>query len=80
MNNKDKLEKAFKLTGLGWYVAICILGGLLGGIWLDGLLGTRALFTLSGLALGLTAAFFGVYRMISDLFAEKPETKESEGS
>jgi len=80
LGNADKLGKAFKLTGMGWYVALCILGSLFLGIWLDGLLGTRVLFTFLGLALGLAAAFYGVYRMISDLFAEKPETKEAEGS
>ena len=55
---------ALRLTGLGWYVAFCILLGVVGGIWLDRVAGTRALFTLIGTVLGSVAAFWGVYKMI----------------
>jgi ATP synthase protein I len=52
------------LIGLGWYVAACIVLGILGGVWLDGKLNSRPLLTLIGLFLGLIVAFYGVYRMI----------------
>lgn len=55
---------ALRLTGLGWYIAICIAGGLLLGLGGDKLLGTKFLFTLVGTALGSVAAFWGTYKMI----------------
>ena len=44
---------ALRLTGLGWYVAACIVGGIAGGLGLDKLIGTSPVFTLIGLALGI---------------------------
>lgn len=57
-------EGAARLVGLGWYVGICIVLGLLGGFWLDGKFGTKPLLTIVGLVLGLALAVYGVYRMI----------------
>ena len=53
-----------RLTGLGWYVAACIVIGVVGGVFLDKLLGTVVLFTLSGIFLGSVLAFWGVYKMV----------------
>ncbi len=53
-----------RLTGLGWYIAFCVAGGVLLGLWGDNLLGTTPLFTLAGTVLGSVAAFWGIYRMI----------------
>ncbi len=56
---------ALRLTGLGWYIALCIVGGILGGVGLDKLLGIPIpIFTLLGIVLGSVVAFWGVYRMI----------------
>lgn len=55
---------ALRLTGLGWYIAFCIVGGVLLGLWGDNLLGTTPLFTLVGTVLGSVVAFWGIYRMI----------------
>ena len=55
---------ALRLTGLGWYVATCIVVGVVGGVILDKLLGTLPLFTLLGTIVGSVAAFWGVYKMI----------------
>ena len=55
---------ALRLTGLGWYIAFCVAGGLLLGLWGDSLLRTKPLFTLLGPVLGSVVAFWGVYRMI----------------
>jgi F0F1-type ATP synthase assembly protein I len=55
---------ALRLTGLGWYIAFCVVGGVLGGLGLDKLLGTLPLFTLAGTVLGSVVAFWGVYKMI----------------
>ena len=55
---------ALRLTGLGWYIALCVVGGVLGGLGLDKLIGTLPLFTLVGTVLGSVVAFWGVYKMI----------------
>ncbi len=53
-----------RLTGLGWYIAFCVAGGVLLGLLGDNLLGTTPLFTLAGTVLGSVVAFWGTYRMI----------------
>jgi hypothetical protein len=55
---------ALRLTGMGWYVAVCIVGGTLGGLWLDQMLGTTMVLTLVGVLLGTVVAFYGLYRMV----------------
>lgn len=55
---------ALRLTGLGWFVAVCVVLGVVGGVFLDKLLGTVILFTLLGIILGSVAAFWGVYKMV----------------
>ena len=55
----------WRLLGLGWYIAICLVLGILAGVWLDQALRTAPLFMLIGLALGLVVAFTGMYRMLA---------------
>ena len=57
-------EAAFRLIGMGWYVGICIVLGVLGGLWLDNKFNTRPILVIVGLLLGVVIAFYGVYRMI----------------
>ena len=59
------LTLALRMTGLGWYVAISILLGVWGGLWLDGLLGRSPVFTILGFVLGLVIAVYGAYRMFA---------------
>lgn len=66
-----------RLLGLGWYVAVVILAGVLGGVWLDGRAGLAPLFTLIGLGLGLVAAFVGAYRMAAPLLSKSTKGKGS---
>lgn len=61
---------AFRLFGLGSYVATCIVGATIGGYFLDEALGIGPVLTLSGLALGLVAAFWGGYRMLMETIAD----------
>ncbi len=70
---------ALRLTGLGWYVAACVVGGVLGGVGLDKLVGTLPLFTLIGTVLGSVAAFWGVYKMILPVLygSKRQETPEN---
>ena len=68
---------ALRLVGMGWYVAACIVLGLVGGIWLDSIVHTRPVFMLIGLFLGLGLAFFGVYRALLPLL-QNSQGKESD--
>ena len=59
---------ALKLTGLGWYVALCILAGVILGIWIDRIYNTTPIVTVVGTVLGSTLAFWGLYRMVGPIF------------
>ena len=61
------LPPAFGLIGIGWYVATCIVLGVLAGLWLDGQADTKPLFALLGLGLGLAAAGYGGYRLLQSV-------------
>ena len=60
----NRLAAAMSLIGIGWFFAASIVGGIVGGLLLDGWLHTKPAFTLLGLFGGLAVAFFGVFRMI----------------
>ena len=62
-----KWQLAYRLIGVGWFIGISILLGILGGSWLDGKLGTGPVFLIAGLLLGVVAAFYGLYRMVAPL-------------
>jgi len=63
----DRWAAAFRLVGVGFFIGACILLGTFAGLWLDGKLGTKPIFTLLGLFLGLALAVFGVYQMLLPL-------------
>lgn len=69
------LPPALRLLGIGWYFALCIILGVLGGVWLDSQLGIAPLFTFVGLFLGMAAAFYGGYRMIVEYVLERGRGK-----
>jgi F0F1-type ATP synthase assembly protein I len=62
----DRLPPTIRLIGIGWYVAICIVGGVVGGLLLDRAIDLAPVFTLVGLLVGLGAAFYGGYRMLME--------------
>lgn len=62
--------RVWQLLGLGWYVALCLVVGILGGLWLDRQLRLSPLFLLLGLALGLIVAFVGIFRMVQESIEE----------
>ncbi|MSQ40252.1 MAG: AtpZ/AtpI family protein [Dehalococcoidia bacterium] len=68
--NKRTLATVAQLVGIGWYVGLCIVGGVAGGLWLDRRVGTVPLFTLLGLLLGVVLAFYGMYRMVRTLLGD----------
>jgi F0F1-type ATP synthase assembly protein I len=59
-----RLPPAVRLLGIGWYFALCIVLGIVGGVLLDRQVGKDHIFTLIGLFLGLILAFFGGYMML----------------
>jgi len=60
----NRLAAALRLLGVGWYIGVCIVLGVWGGLWLDGRLNTRPIFVIVGLLLGVALAIYGVYRML----------------
>ena len=71
------LGLALRLLGLGWYIALCIILGVGGGVWLDRELDVLPLFTLLGVFLGSGLAFYGVYKMVVPLLGgDEKSTKQ----
>jgi len=60
----NRWEAALRLTGVGFYIGGCIVGGVYLGLCLDGKFDISPLFTLLGLGLGLFVALYGTYRML----------------
>ena len=67
---------AMRLVGVGWFVGISILLGVLGGLWLDNKFGTKPLFVIVGLILGLIVAGYGVYQMLLPLIRNKQNKED----
>ena len=64
---------ALRLTGLGWYIALCVVAGIFIGILLDRATGLSPMFAIIGVILGSVAAFWGVYKMILPvLYGSRP--------
>ena len=57
-------REALRATSLGWDLALPIFGGVLGGYLADRALGTRYIFTLGLLLLGIGTGFYNVLRSI----------------
>jgi ATP synthase protein I len=70
-------EVALRFIGVGWFIAISILLGVWGGLWLDGKLGTSPIMVIVGLILGLIVAFYGVYRMLLPLMRDRRNKGDS---
>ena len=56
---------AFQLIGVGFYLGLSIVLGVVFGIWIDRKLDTGFIFALIGLGAGLIVGVYGVYRMVS---------------
>jgi uncharacterized membrane protein len=70
-------EAALRFVGVGWYIGLCIVLGVLGGRWLDGQFDTGVILTIVGLILGVIAAIYGVYRMLVPLLGNKHNKEDS---
>jgi len=67
---------ALRLLGVGFYIGGSIVLGVVAGLWLDSKLDT-SLFWIIGLILGITVAFYGVYRMLLPLIGSKRDKENS---
>ena len=70
-------QAALRMIGVGWFIGISILLGVLGGLWLDNKFSTKPLFVIVGLILGVIVAFYGVYRMLLPLLRNKQNKENS---
>jgi len=66
-----------RLAGVGWYIGICIVLGVVGGLWLDNKFNTRPILVIVGLILGIVVAFYGVYTMLRPFIRNKQNKGES---
>ena len=71
----QKWELAMRLVGVGFYIAFCIIAGVLAGLWLDHRFNTQPIFMLIGLTLGLILAFWGVYQLLRPILNDKQERR-----
>jgi len=74
----DRLPPTVRLTGLGFYLALCIVGGVLGGVQLDGLLDTGRLFAVLGLLLGLALGLGGSFILLLEVLKTNDDKKEGQ--
>jgi F0F1-type ATP synthase assembly protein I len=71
------LPPTVRLIGLGWYLAFCIAGGIIGGVLLDRWLGTEPIFVMVGLFGGLFLAFWGGYFMLMEALGKGRNTQRT---
>ena len=72
------LPPAMRLAGIGWFFALSIAGGIVGGVLLDRWLDTTPLFTLLGLLVGLVVAFWGGYLLLMEVLGRRQREKDGD--
>ena len=72
-----KWEAALRLVAMGWFIGICIVLGIGGGLWLDSKFDASPILVIVGLLLGIAVAFYGVYRMILPNINEQQNKRKS---
>ena len=59
------MNTTFKLLGIGWFFAICIIGGCLFGYFLDNTFNILPVLTLIFLMFGIFIGIFGTMKLIT---------------
>lgn len=72
-----RLPPTIRLMGLGFYIAACIVGGVVGGLQMDRLLDTGRLFAVLGLMVGLAVALTGGYLLLMEVLKTNEGRKGS---
>jgi ATP synthase protein I len=72
----NRWAAALRLTGVGFFIGICIVGGTFAGLWFDNKFKTGPWFMIGGLLLGLVVAVYGVYQMIRPLMNNKQDKED----
>ena len=67
----SKWLAALGLTGIGFFIAVSIILGVLAGRWLDSKLNSEPLWLIVGLIIGIVVAFYGVYTMLRPFLGNK---------
>jgi F0F1-type ATP synthase assembly protein I len=62
---EDGSTTAAQFAGLGLQLAVCIVGGLYLGQWLDRRLGTDPWLMITGVFVGFGASFYSMYRKLT---------------
>ena len=63
-----------RLLGIGRYLAMCISGGTVFGLWVDNVYDSSPIFTLFGVILGVVLGMVGMIIMLKlVLAADAPE-------
>jgi F0F1-type ATP synthase assembly protein I len=70
---------ALGLTGIGFYLATCIVGLTLVGHLLDGRFDTEPVLTLVFLVMGLLVGFYGAYRQLRELMQRLDRSRDAKG-
>ena len=65
------------LLGIGWYFAVCVVGGVWVGRWLDGRFDTSPTLSLIGTFVGLGMALYGGYRMLTERLLKRTSAPRS---
>jgi ATP synthase protein I len=74
----NRWAAALRLTGVGFFIGICIVGGTFAGLWLDSKFKTGPWLMIGGLLLGLVVAIYGVYQMIRPLMDNRKDKENGE--
>ena len=64
---------------IGWVLMVSVLGGTLGGVYLDRWLGTSPWMTLLGISLGMAAGFTSLFRTLQGQEKIRRESDEQQG-
>ena len=67
----NRWVEVLRFSGIGFYIAGCIVLGIALGVWLDRKVDLSPLFTLLGLGFGLFLAFVGTYRMLLSALGDR---------
>ena len=65
---------------IGWVLMVSVLGGTVGGFYLDRWLGTTPWLTLVGIFLGMAAGFTSLFRTIQEQERIRRKSEQDQGN